>query len=538
MNFYCLCFFAVTLGLPGSDANLRGSKRTLSENNVNHVNFVIFQPDDLNFVWPERPDAADTTRHLTPHIDVLRSEGAVFTRGYSAGSMCAPSRVALMTGRYPSRSKSARQAAVSADSCVNSNDEFANIAGRAVPVTVHYSKLDQSDKINNLQTTLQDKGYSTFMVGKWHLASAGSGVGKGDAEWLPQETAYPAAVAATKATGWTDVGGLYISNFGSGLGFSHNLEWVTASAVGFIEQAHDSGKPFFLYMNPTAPHSPDVSDAMKLDLTKTPAGDVDNPFAKSGMPTRAQMRRQSKRQPIGDGDQTALGVTWVDESLGAVYTKLKALNILDNTMFVFVMDHGNAGKGDLTEAGVRIAYNIRYPGHPVFTAGKYYADLVSNMDLAPTVLELATGSHDHGYETDGHSLLSIDPDTSSDIFGIDNGLSFVPESSSISWQQDRAIFVENDHDRAIVTRRYKYVAHSIQTCDGDNQESSQTGVSLYDLHLDPTESVDRAGRSSYSEVEARLRKLMQCHLTDTNVGGNGPSSACIQQLSRSRDLPS
>jgi len=529
-----LCLFAITTGLVGA-TSLRGADRKLSDDTTDHVNFLIFQPDDLNFVWPERPDAADTVRHLTPHIDLLRSEGAVFTRGYSAGSMCAPSRVGLLTGRYPSKSKSAR-AAVDSEGCTKSNDEFTNLAGSVVSVTVPNCKLARADKLDNVQTALQGEGYSTFMVGKWHLAASDAGLGKKEAAWLPTDTAYPAAVQATKATGWTDAGGLYIDNLNDyDLGFSHNLEWMTAAAVGFIEQAHSEGKPFFLYMNPTAPHTPSISDAMDMDITSTPEGEVEDPLEQSGMPTRAEIRAQADGQLTGDRDQSPLGPTWVDESLGAVYDKLKALGILDNTMVVFVLDHGNAGKGTLTEAGVRIAYNIRYPAHPIFAAGSYYDDLVSNVDLAPTILEVATGTTDHGYNADGSSLLNIDPATASTDLSTDNSLSFVDESPMVSWSVDRALFVENDKDRAVITQRYKYVAYNLESCSSDST-SDQEGVRLYDLQLDPTESVDRAGQKAYAKVESKLKRLMRCHLVDTVVGGSGVTDACSAILAQTSGL--
>lgn len=401
-----------------------------------------------------------------------------------------------------------------------------------VSVTVPNCKLARTDRMDNLQTALQDKGYSTYMVGKWHLAGEDSDVGTQQEAWLPVETAYPTAVKATKAAGWTDVGGLYIDNLGTyDLEFSHNMEWVTAAGNNFIEQAHGEGKPFFLYMNPTAPHTPSIAEAFDMDITSTPAGEVEDPLAQSGMPTREEMRAMAADQEIGDRDQDPLAVTWVDESLGAVYNKLQSLEILDSTMVVFVMDHGNSGKGSLTEAGVRIAYNIRYPGHSLFAPGSYYNDLVSNVDLAPTILELAAGNTASDYNSDGTSLLSIDPATASTALGSDNTLSFIDDSDVADWSPARAVFVEDDKDRAVITQRYKYVAYSLETCASDDT-SGNVGVRLYDLHEDPTESVNVAGQQAYAVVKKRLQRLLRCHLLATVVDGTDTTEVCDQILAR------
>ena len=76
-------------------------------------NIIIFQPDDMPFYWEEAPpvpsNAPKGTRDPTPHLDRVRAESVVFTRAYAASSACSASRFAVLTGRYPSRSKVARQ---------------------------------------------------------------------------------------------------------------------------------------------------------------------------------------------------------------------------------------------------------------------------------------------------------------------------------------------------------------------------------------------------------------------------------------------
>ena len=66
---------------------------------------------------------------------------------------------------------------------------------------------------------------------------------------------------------WENLGGTFIGDF------THNMEWVTESAINFINDAAASSTPFFLYFNPSVPHDPAVSDALNTgDCLKTPEG--------------------------------------------------------------------------------------------------------------------------------------------------------------------------------------------------------------------------------------------------------------------------
>ena len=114
------------------------------------------------------------------------------------------------------------------------------------------------------------------------------------------------------------------------------MEWVTAKAIDFINQ--DSSKPFFLYMNPTVPHSPTAQEAMeKFTVRDTPAGKLSSDPV-SNMPSRADTISRAKKSP--ESRDRGYSATWLDDSIGAVYDTLKKKNILDSTVIIFLMDHG------------------------------------------------------------------------------------------------------------------------------------------------------------------------------------------------------
>ncbi len=190
--------------------------------------------------------------------------------------------------------------------------------------------------------------------------------------------------AKATATGFDAAEAFYIGNMDSSFpgekGFSHNQEWVTAEALTFVRGA----SPWFLYMNPTAPHSPGIKEALDLDLTATPQGTLASAPAAGATPTRADLwsRATTARNCPRTCDKKvalAAGALWVDDAVGVMLDELQTLGTLDQTMVIFSMDHGMSGKGALWEQGTRIATFVRYP--PAFSAGSVHSGAVSNIDV-------------------------------------------------------------------------------------------------------------------------------------------------------------
>ena len=142
-------------------------------------------------------------------------------------------------------------------------------------------------------------------------------------------------------------------------------------------------------MNPTMPHAPSVEEALTtFSIRSTPAGDL-NTDPVSHMPSRESVRARAQ-QAMLDADASgikqkrlsldmALGATWIDDSIGAVYTQLEAAGTLDDTLILFHLDHGMGGKNANIEPGVRIAMFGRYPNHAAgfFAAGTSHPHVVS-----------------------------------------------------------------------------------------------------------------------------------------------------------------
>src|SRR5262245_60215882 len=147
--------------------------------------------------------------NTTPNLDRLAREGALLTRVFATNSICTPSRAAILTGQY------------------------SHLNG----VTV-FNRFDSSR--TTVARLLQQAGYHTGMIGKWHLGS--DPVGFDRWEILPGQGAYRNPVLYT-ATGEKTYTGRYATDV------------ITDLAVEFIEQ-RPRDKPFFLMMHHKAPHRP------------------------------------------------------------------------------------------------------------------------------------------------------------------------------------------------------------------------------------------------------------------------------------------
>lgn len=194
--------------------------------------------------------------------------------------------------------------------------------------------------------------------------------------------------------GFLNASAVYPDNLDAGALVSHNMEDVAKGAVDFIEE--NEGSPWFLYVNPTIPHGPDVSTAMNIDCQSTttdPSGSGGVMFVE-GMTTgwstpdgsqaeefngnctsyRQSIRARASQSTSNDD----LGSIWVDDAIGAIYKALDRTGQLHDTLIVFQLDHGKYKKDKLWEGGVKIPQFVHYPAG-FGTAGREWSGLVSTI---------------------------------------------------------------------------------------------------------------------------------------------------------------
>ena len=416
-------------------------------------NIIIINVDDMA---AGQHFGFDSDRAVnTPTLDALANTGINFTEGFAASTVCGPARYSLMTGRWASR---------------NTSDQF--IARFPLDTLGRFAVADtefESDN-QNLGAWLQQAGYRTGMVGKGHFTDDDlNGTGNWAAKGLLtyDKLADPATDATTnakmqhnhrvlcqrmRAFGFDYVSSYYKANLAELKNDAlnvHNQEWITKGALDFIEE--NKAERFFLYMAPTINHGP-----VRNDLSKTLG--ADNRYTSAGYLPNADYSFMPSRQAIisevsdAGNEQISARETWLDYSIAAIVNKLTERGIRNDTLIIFTSDHGEKdlnstrsgqgpviwGKSSLFDLGIRVPLVMNWP-NGITSAGRDYDEMVSHVDLAPTLLALA-----------GASSLPTRP--------VD-GVSLVPVFDSASTAAVRSdLFAEIGYARAVRTKDRKYVA--------------------------------------------------------------------------------
>lgn len=298
-------------------------------------NILIFYMDDMG--WAQ-PGAYGGKMAPTPNMDALAAGGVRFTNGYSSGCVCSPGRVGLMTGRYQART---------------GHDANPTRAGREL-------LLSETTLAQHLKTA----GYTTGIVGKWHL-------GDTSPEFMPAARGFDFAMGT-------------VGNLGEGKGpsFYRGKELVedlagapvtspvyARESVNFMEA--NQAKPWLLMLSFNAVHSPHVASEKWLE--------------------------KFKHLPKHDAAYAALAAE-ADEAIGTVMTKLREMKQEENTLIFLISDNGgayqNAEMGGLRghkwfvwEGGIRVSWMAAWKGH--IPAGRVSDEPVIQLDVLPTALAAA-----------------------------------------------------------------------------------------------------------------------------------------------------
>ena len=296
----------------------------------------------------------------TPHIDQLAKDGVRFANGYSACTVCSPTRAALLTGKYPAR--------------LHLTDWIAGHDRPKAKLKIpDWQKFLPFEEIT-LAEQFKAAGYATASIGKWHLTP---GLKEGDEAYYPEKHGFDLNVGGYARGQPPSYHAPYkIPTLTEGPPGEFLTDREAAEAVKFIEANKE--KPFFLYLPHYAVH--------------TPLGGKPDVIAKY----------QAKAAKLPDLKQKnatyAALVESVDDSVGTIRAALKRLKLDEHTIIVFTADNGGllpvtdnspfrVGKGSAYEGGVRVPLIFHAPG--VTKPGTVDTTPAMTIDLYPTVLELA-----------------------------------------------------------------------------------------------------------------------------------------------------
>jgi arylsulfatase A-like enzyme len=343
-------------------------------------NILIIMCDDLGYADVGFNGSPDIR---TPKMDALAAAGTICTSGYVTHPFCGPSRMGLLSGRYPH-----------------------GFGGQynLPPVDLgieEYNKLGIPESETLISTVLQDAGYHTGAIGKWHLGEESQyhpnnrgfddfyGFLGGGHNYFPQQ--YTEAYARQKAAGKQHIYDYLIPLQHNGkptVEEEYLTDELSRHAVSFIEQAAGKDQPFFLYLSYNAPHTP--MEAKEEDLA-----------------THMHIANKQRRTVAGM-------MVAVDRGVGLVADALKQTGQMDNTLIVFLADNGGRAdkgssnqplrgvKGDTWEGGFRVPMFWHWPGK---IPARKYDYPVSSLDFYPTFAALAGADIPKGKVIEGRNIL-------------------------------------------------------------------------------------------------------------------------------------
>ncbi|MBA4147584.1 MAG: arylsulfatase [Verrucomicrobia bacterium] len=445
-------------------------------------NIVVILADDLG--WGSVGCYGDT-RLQTPHIDRLAKEGRLFRNAYATGSVCSPTRYALMTGRYYWRT---------------SMKDGLVLPGNG-PLHIETNRT-------TLASVIKSKGYQTAVIGKWHLGLGANSKVDWNAPLAPGPRAIGFDYFYGLAANYGNPPNLYIENE-TLLGVEPGKKIVVGSegdeqeALQVVRIADDVmnkltdkcvewiGKnkktPFFLYYAPIAVHEP-ITPAAKF---------TGSPFGK-----------------YGDF------IHELDWSVGEILKALDQYKLADNTLVIFTSDNGGVahlnnpsagaamkaglaingpfkgGKHDIYEGGLRAPFLVRWPGR--VAAGSVCDDIVSMSDLVATTSSILKASLPKEYSEDS-------VDVSGSFFGKGKPARDVivlqDSTSTYAVRQGKWKLIERENPSALQPRSEQHRNKLMQ-----RRKGAPTEDELFNLELDPSESKNVA--PAHPEIVKRLRVLL------------------------------
>lgn len=430
-------------------------------------NVLVLVADDQRWDQLSCADQPVIPELRTPHIDSLAAQGVFFRNAFITTPICAVSRASIMTGRYVS---------------THGMNHFR-------------TPLEPEVMRRTYPAVLKEHGYRTGLLGKW---------GMGDEGAREHFDVFHA---------WTGQGNYFHQ---TEEGRIHNSEWLARRAREFMEES-PKDQPFCLticYKAPHHPYQPDERDANLFADARIPRRSSDTAAAYAALPGHIMdgslnrwcyfdERKDEATREKFEKDFLRC-VASLDRSVGEVLRSLRALGLEDNTVVLYLSDHGYiwgerglGGKWLLYEESIRVPLIIRAPGAPGAMRGARLDQMALNIDVAPTLLDLA--GVPIPAEMDGLSLKPL-------IFGKE-----APSREHFFLEHVGVIKTRNPipDSRGVRARNWKYIRYV--NADPEVEE-------LYNLADDPGELRNLANDEASEATLKDLRKIYADYLESLRPG--------------------
>lgn len=423
---------------------------------ANRPNIILINCDDLGY---GDLGCYGSLLNRTPHIDALAANGLRLTDFYMASPVCSASRAAMMTGCYPPR-----------------------VGFGERPVLFPGDPLGLNPAEKTMAGYLNDAGYATKLVGKWHCGD--------QPEFLPTRHGFdeyyglPYSNDMGRQANRPDSPPLPLIRNESVIEQQPDQRTITSryteECLRFIDDHRDA--PFFLYLAHMYVHVPLF---------------VPQPFLE-----------RSRNGAYG------AAVECIDWSTGVIVDRLRQHGLLENTLLIFTSDNGSraggeggsngsccGGKATTWEGGQRVPCIMHWPA--AIEAGRFSGEITSSLDFLPTLCSLAGTQTEPMRHIDGGDLSA-----------------FIRGETENSGRNE-FYYYSGSALEAVRTGHWKLHVHKGSVADGVWKRGDPAPM-LFNLHEDLSETRER--QEQYPEIVADLMErieTMRVRLGDCITGSLG-----------------
>ena len=419
----------------------------------------------------------------TPHLDQLANDGILFTNGYSSVPSSTPARSVLLTGMSPWH---------------NGMIGFGTVAE-------HYKY--------EMPRMLAENHYYTYIVGKLHYAPQRNLHGY-HGGLLDESGRVRTPDFESDYRKWFRQQALGLNPDSTGIGWNehngkayalpeelHPTTWTANEAIKFI-QNYDKENPLFLKISFARPHSPYDPPKRLLDQYKNSdiqelyIGEWCEEFADRPNTKDASFGNFGKEHAVDSRKHYYASISFVDEKIGLIIDELKKKGIYDNSLIVFISDHGDMlgdhyhwRKTYPYEGSTHVPYIVKFPDQTagVYAKGSRLEQPVELRDILPTFLEAAGAEIPE--DMDGKSLYSLYKD------------------KNAKWRPyidlEHSVYRDYKNWLALTDGKMKYIYFS---STGEEQ--------LFDISKDKSETHDLSEDAAYASILDSWRNHLKDHLKE------------------------
>ncbi|OPZ11103.1 MAG: Arylsulfatase [candidate division BRC1 bacterium ADurb.BinA364] len=444
-------------------------------------NVIVIQPDQHRGTVM---GCAGDSQAITPNLDRLAAEGARFANCASTGPVCCPFRGTMQTGLYP---------------------HTHGVVKNGIPLAQRFTTFAE---------IFAQAGYATGYIGKWHL-DGGTPAKEGGPGLT--EKSVGGFVPPERRRGWQEWNGYEKSHEYFEVwkyneqgrkerveGYDWEPTWQTDVCLDFFRRQRDEGKPGLYYLAYGPPHLPEQAPKKYLAMY---------PPEKFTLPPDVEANLgDDLKQALRKSMQSYYAqVTAIDVEIGRLLDGLKDLGIDENTIILYTSDHGDylgshqksaaklRGKGSPAAAAFRIPLIVRWPEQT--PAGQVFEQLVSSVDLAPTLLDLAglaVPEQMQGFSMAGWCRGEKGFERDAVYLGLGWNLPVPP----VKKFDDPSKFDESDKSKWQIGSWWRAI------WDGQYVYRPGKGGWLYNHHADPHEMHNLIDSPDYAAVRDRLGQRM------------------------------